>query len=154
MRNMAVNYQKVWDTMNELEMTSSKVCSAREILDSAIEALENHKLDKAEALMYAANEFLEFYLQDFDTKFRDAWTNTVVAIKRDETPKVTESTSNEVVEDNFDELLDKAEKFYHKASHKLLTYQEAVDAGYSMTDDGFWVPPEKEEDLYVCEDGK
>lgn len=146
---MAANYQKVWDTMNELEMTVSKVSSAREILDSAIEALENHKLDKAEALMYAANEFLGYYLQEFDGKFKDAWTHTVGSFKENK-----EDITPKVVEENLEELLDKAEKFYHKAGHNILTYQEAIDAGYSMTDDGFWVPPEKEKDLYVYEDGK
>jgi hypothetical protein len=39
---MTLNYNKVWDTMNSLEMVTSKVCSAREILNSAIDALENH----------------------------------------------------------------------------------------------------------------
>jgi molybdenum-dependent DNA-binding transcriptional regulator ModE len=153
-KNMGFNYQKVWDTMNELEMVSSKVCSAREILDSAIDALQNHKVDKAETLMYAANEFLEYYLKEFDDKFKDAWANTVVAVKNDESTKLTESTSDAVVDDKLEELFDKAEKFYDRASHKLLTYQEAVDAGYSMTDDGFWIPPQKNEDLYVYSEEK
>jgi len=60
---MTVQYKKLWDSMNELEMVTSKVCSAREILDSAINALENHKLDKAEALMYATSEFLQYFVR-------------------------------------------------------------------------------------------
>jgi hypothetical protein len=146
---MGFNYQKVWDTMNELEMVSSKVCSAREILDSAIDALQNHKVDKAETLMYAANEFLEYYLKEFDDKFKDAWANTVVAFKDDESANLTKNTSDAVIDDKLEELFDKAEKFYDRAGHKLLTYQEAVDAGYSMTGDGFWIPPQKNEDFYV-----
>lgn len=78
---MEIDYLKVWDTMNELEMTVSKVCSAREILECAINALENHKLDKAEALMYATDEFLQLYLKEFDSKFKDAWENTVTKLK-------------------------------------------------------------------------
>jgi hypothetical protein len=140
--------------MNELEMTSSKICSAREILDSALDALQNHKVDKAETLMYAANEFLEYYLKEFDDKFKDAWANTVVALKDDESTKLTESTSDVVVDDKLEELFDKAEKFYDRASHKLLTYQEAIDAGYTMSDDGFWIPPEKESDFYVYREEK
>ncbi len=80
-KNMEIDYLKVWDTMNELEMTVSKVCSAREILECAINALENHKLDKAEALMYATDEFLQLYLKEFDSKFKDAWENTVTKLK-------------------------------------------------------------------------
>jgi hypothetical protein len=74
---MAVNYQKVWDTMNELEMITSKVSSAREILDCAIDAHENHKHEKVENLLYAVDEFLKYYLAEFDEKFKSAWKATV-----------------------------------------------------------------------------
>lgn len=75
---MTTNYQKVWNTMNELEMVISKVCSAREILDCALNALESHNIEKTEALIYAAHEFLGYYLSEFDDKFKDAWKETVV----------------------------------------------------------------------------
>jgi hypothetical protein len=61
-------------------MVTSKICRAREILESALIALENHKYDKAEALMYAADEFLQYYLEDFDRKFKTAWSETVVKL--------------------------------------------------------------------------
>jgi hypothetical protein len=81
---MTLDYQKIWSTMNELESVTSKICSAREILDSAIDALENHKLDKAETLLYAVDEYLQYYLQEFDTKFKDAWKETVTKVKQQE----------------------------------------------------------------------
>jgi hypothetical protein len=82
---MTVEYKKIWNSLNDLEMVTTKVCSAREILECAINALENHKLDKAETLMYAANEFLEYYLQEFDKKFKIAWQETVVEFKNQST---------------------------------------------------------------------
>ena len=81
---MTIDYQKVWSSMNELESVTSKICSAREILDSAIDALENHKLEKTETLLYAADEFLQYYLEDFDRKFKDAWKETVVKLKEED----------------------------------------------------------------------
>lgn len=77
--------------MNSLEMTATKISSAREILETAITALENHKLDKAEALMYATSEFLEYYLKEFDEKFKVAWKETVVAVKK-------EQSANDVID--------------------------------------------------------
>ena len=74
---MPTNYQKVWDTMNDLESVTSKICSAREILECAIEAHENHKHEKVEHLLHAVDEYLEYYLQEFDDKFKDAWKATV-----------------------------------------------------------------------------
>ena len=74
---MSVNYQKVWRTMNDLEAVTSKICSAREIIDNAVDAIQQHKSDKAELLMTAAYEFLEYYLQEFDDKFKLAWQATV-----------------------------------------------------------------------------
>ena len=34
--------------------------------------------------MYAADEFLQYYLQEFDTKFKDAWKETVTKLKQQE----------------------------------------------------------------------
>ena len=70
--------------MNELEMVTSKICSAREILDSAVDRLQEHQYDKAETLLYAADEFLQYYLEDFDRKFKDAWKETVTKVKQQE----------------------------------------------------------------------
>jgi hypothetical protein len=74
---MTVDYQKVWRTMNDLEMVTSKICSAREIIDCASEALSTNDRNRAETLMNAAYEFLSYYLEEFDKKFKDAWGATV-----------------------------------------------------------------------------
>lgn len=63
--------------MNDLEMVTSKICSAREIIDNAVDKIQEHQNDKAELLMCAAYEFLEYYLQEFDDKFKLAWQATV-----------------------------------------------------------------------------
>ena len=81
---MTLNYDRVWKTLNELEAASSKICSAREILDSAIISLESGNREKTETLMYAVDEFLQYYLEDFDRKFKDAWDETVVKLKQEE----------------------------------------------------------------------
>ena len=81
---MTLNYEKIWNVMNDLEMVTAKISSAREILDSAIDKLEEHQYDKAGTLLYAADEFLQYYLQEFDTKFKDAWKETVTKVKQQE----------------------------------------------------------------------
>jgi hypothetical protein len=81
---MTVNYNKVWTAMNELESVTSKICSAREILDSAVDRLQEYQYDKAETLLYAADEFLQYYLEEFDRKFKDAWKETVIKVKQQE----------------------------------------------------------------------
>jgi len=81
----SLDHQKVWNAMNELEMVTSKICSAREILDSAVDRLQEHQYDKVETLLCAADEFLQYYLQEFDIKFKDAWKETVVKINQPET---------------------------------------------------------------------
>lgn len=83
---MNSDYNKVWEVMNDLEMVTSKICSAREIIDTAAEAIQKHEYDKAETLAMAAYEFLEYYLKDFDEKFKLAWQETVVKQKKEEDP--------------------------------------------------------------------
>lgn len=81
---MNMNYQKIWNVMNDLEMVSTKISSAREILDSAVDRLQEHQYDKAETLLYAADEFLQYYLEEFDRKFKDAWKETVTKVHQQE----------------------------------------------------------------------
>lgn len=77
---------KMWDAMNDLEMLALKVCSAREIIDAAVDAIQAKQNDKAETLMNAAHEFLGYYLGEFDTKFKVAWQETVCKQKTEEDP--------------------------------------------------------------------
>ena len=81
---MALDYKKIWNVMNDLEMVSTKVSSAREILDCAVDRLQEHQYDKAETLLYAADEFLQYYLEEFDRKFKDAWAETVTKVHQEE----------------------------------------------------------------------
>ena len=81
---MTLNYDRVWNTLNELEAASSKICSARAILDSAIDSLESGNREKTETLMYAVDEYLQYYLEEFDRKFKDAWGETVTKLKQEE----------------------------------------------------------------------
>ena len=81
---MNMNYHRVWEKMNDLEMVSTKVSSAREILDCAVDRLQEHQYDKAETLLYAADEFLQYYLEEFDRKFKDAWAETVTKVHQEE----------------------------------------------------------------------
>ena len=81
---MTLDYARVWEKMNELESVSSKICSARAILDSAIVSLESGNREKTETLMYAVDEYLQYYLEEFDRKFKDAWEETVTKLKQEE----------------------------------------------------------------------
>jgi bifunctional DNA-binding transcriptional regulator/antitoxin component of YhaV-PrlF toxin-antitoxin module len=191
---MTLNYDRVWATLNQLEAASSKICSAREILDSAIISLESGNREKTETLMYAVDEFLQYYLEDFDRKFKDAWDETVVKLKQEERDdymrpwghsdmealRYTDSEmdamcDNAAKEDKVvrwqlpveedtvngeyfitfpDDLLEAANlspndevewveqevgTFLLRKIEKTLNHDEAIAAGWTMTDDGFWV---------------
>jgi len=179
---MTLDYARVWEKMNELEAASSKICSARAILDSAIDSLESGNREKTETLMYAVDEYLQYYLEEFDRKFKDAWDETVTKLKQEEADDymrpwghsdmealsqykedkvvkwqlpVEEDTVNGEYFITFpDDLLEAANlkegddvewidnddgTFILKKSVKQLNHDEAIAAGWTMTDDGFWV---------------
>ena len=81
---MTIDYHRVWEKMNDLEMVSTKISSAREILDCAVDRLQEHQYDKAETLLYAVDEYLQYYLEEFDRKFKDAWKETVTKVHQQE----------------------------------------------------------------------
>lgn len=76
-----ISYHKAWETMNDLEMVTCKITSVKEILDVAIEAIEKHDYNKAEAMVYASIDFVKYYLDEHDALFKKAWEATVVASK-------------------------------------------------------------------------
>jgi hypothetical protein len=69
-------YKDVWDSMNELDMMTSKLGYVKTTIDTALEAIDNRDYQKAESLMFLCSEFVEYYLQDYDTKFQRAWATT------------------------------------------------------------------------------
>jgi hypothetical protein len=76
--------KKIWEVMNDLDESTSKICSAREIIDAAVEAIQKNDYNKAETLSMAAYEFLGYYLEEFDVKFKKAWNETVVKQKEED----------------------------------------------------------------------
>ena len=80
---MTLDYNRVWETMNELESVTSKICSAREILACAIDAHESGNANRTETLLYATDEYLQYYLSEFDKKFQEAWSETVTKLHQE-----------------------------------------------------------------------
>ena len=192
---MTLNYDRVWSTLNELEAVTSKICSARAILDSAIVSLESGNREKTETLMYAVDEYLQYYLEEFDRKFKDAWDETVTKLKQEEADDYMRpwghsdmEALSQYTDEELDAMCDNAAKedkvvrwqlpveedavngeyfitfpddlleaanlkqgddvewidnndgsFILKKSEKQLNHDEAIAAGWTMTDDGFWV---------------
>jgi len=191
---MTLNYNRVWTTLNELESASSKICSAREILDSAIISLESGNREKTETLMYAVDEFLQYYLEEFDRKFKNAWDETVVKLKEEKVDDYMRpwghsdmEALSQYTDEEMDAMCDNAAKedkvvrwrlpvemdpsgehfitfpddlleaanlspgddvewvekekgvFLLRKIEKKLNHDEAIAAGWTMTDDGFWV---------------
>lgn len=145
---------KQWESMNNLEMVTSKIVSAREIIDTAIDRIQEHQYDKAETLMSAAHEFLEYYLNEFDEKFKVAWKETVMKSHKEINQKWnnfwdTKQTiqdrkySVQYTDEELNAMCDAAEK------EQQLSHQEAVKEGWEMTDDGIWMPPEKSNQKWI-----
>jgi hypothetical protein len=74
-------YKDVWDGMNELDLMTSKLGYVKTTIDTALEAIDNRNYQKAESLMFLCSEFVEYYLQDYDTKFQRAWGASIGAGK-------------------------------------------------------------------------
>ena len=129
---MTLNYHRVWEKMNDLEMVSTKISSAREILDCAVDRLQEHQYDKAETLLYAADEFLQYYLEEFDRKFKDAWKETVIQLKKEEIETL------HYTDDEMDSMCAAAEE------------EELISKGYFKDKVVKWILPIEEVDCDEC----
>lgn len=51
----------------------------------------------------------------------------------------------EAVDNRIDIILGENIKNYAQQTFETMSYSEAIDKGWSMTDDGFWIPPQDSE---------
>lgn len=77
---MTIDYNKVWQVMNDLEELTPKLCTIKELIEYSAEAAPTDSL-KSEYLSYAARDLLINYLNEWDDRFKKAWNNTVIALK-------------------------------------------------------------------------
>jgi bifunctional DNA-binding transcriptional regulator/antitoxin component of YhaV-PrlF toxin-antitoxin module len=137
---MTLNYDRVWKTLNELEMVTSKICSARAILDSAIVSLESGNREKTETLMYAVDEYLQYYLEEFDRKFKDAWDETVTKLKQEEVDDYMRpwghsdmEALSQYTDEELDAMCDNAAKEDKVVKWQLPVEEDAVNGEYFIT---------------------
>ena len=170
---MTVDYQKVWNTMNDLEQVIAKVISAREMIDIANEAIGNHEYSRAEVMTQAAYEFLGYFIEEFDEKFKDAWKATVgdlrsgdkeyyepnrqdsfwdnyqgstvssVQYTDEELNAMCDNAASEQEKEQCREYNLREAEYYDKRAKLDMTYDQAIAAGWTMTDDGFWIKEDK-----------
>ena len=137
---MTLDYNRVWSTLNELEAVTSKICSARAILDSAIVSLESGNREKTETLMYAVDEYLQYYLEEFDRKFKDAWDETVTKLKQEEVDDYMRpwghsdmEALSQYTDEEMDAMCDNAAKEDKVVRWQLPVEEDAVNGEYFIT---------------------
>ena len=137
---MTLNYNRVWNTMNELESVTSKICSASAILDSAIVSLESGNREKTETLMYAVDEYLQYYLEEFDRKFKDAWNETVTKLKQEEVDDYMRpwghsdmEALSQYTDEELDAMCDNAAKEDKVVRWQLPVEEDTVNGEYFIT---------------------
>lgn len=74
-------YDDVWNSMNELDMLTSKLGYIKEMVEFVQEELDNHDYKKAESLLFVLGDYVKAYLDDYDIKFQRAWGYSIQAGK-------------------------------------------------------------------------
>jgi thymidylate kinase len=74
-------YKEIWDSMNELDMMTSKIGYIKEMIETALEAIDNRDNSKAESLLYVTTDYLKYFLDEYDRNFQIAWGTTINAGK-------------------------------------------------------------------------
>jgi hypothetical protein len=83
--NNNLNYDKVWDSMNELGHHADKLIDIRELIQDTMEHLENGgDINRSIGMLHAASILLSVHIDKFGKKFDIAWKNTVGAMRHGE----------------------------------------------------------------------
>ncbi len=74
-------YQDVWNTMNELDMMTSKIGYIREMVETASEYMGKRDYTRAESLMDISSDYIKYFLDEYDRNFQLAWRAAINAGK-------------------------------------------------------------------------
>jgi hypothetical protein len=66
-------YKDVWNTMNELDMMTSKIGYIREMVETASEYMGKRDYTRAESLMDISSDYIKYFLDEYDRNFQLAW---------------------------------------------------------------------------------
>jgi hypothetical protein len=138
-----MNYDKVWHHLNELEQKFDKFTTVRDIIEIA-KTKCNEEDYKITNTLNAAISLFDIYSKEWDIQFKKTWDNVVTPlfIKENSFKKNKKDECRKDL-DVLDDVIDQAEKFYNKVRFGSISYQEAIERGWEMTDDGFWMPPQE-----------
>lgn len=81
---MTLNYSKVWNVMNDIEESFSQIAYFSFLLERLQEAVDKDDRSAVVDITAALNAFYPVYTENFDEKFKVAWDEVVVTLKRDE----------------------------------------------------------------------
>ena len=137
---MELDYHKVWNAMNELEQQFSKFSVVRDVLEVARDKSVDSDVENT---IDASIELFDIYTAQWDEQFKNAWDAVVVPlhIKEYSSSESREESRKDL--DVLDDVINQAEEFYNKVKVGRISYQEAIERGWEMTDDGFWMPPQE-----------
>ena len=104
------------------------------------------------------SEFDKFWNEsDFELNSPDLIQSTYTVPETEITGNVDINTIDEIDRITGEVAFPKTLDSYHAMEQDTytasLSYQEMIDKGYEMTDDGFWIPKDKKEEDLVPEDG-
>jgi hypothetical protein len=74
-------YKEIWNSLNELDMMTSKIGYVKEMIETAVEAIDNRNNSKAESLLYVTSDYLKYFLDEYDRNFQIAWSTAINAGK-------------------------------------------------------------------------
>jgi hypothetical protein len=88
---MTINYDKVWEVMNDLEQASLKLLYIKELLDVIYDASAEKDNDRVEKMALLASDYLGNYIEEYDRMFSRAWNNTVLELKDERIETIREN---------------------------------------------------------------
>jgi hypothetical protein len=112
---MTINYEKVWEVMNDLEVSFTKITYLKDILESSQESMENGDEKKASSLIGASISILSWFIEEYDQKLTRAWNNTVKELNNQKLEKIRDfdRANTEIVS---------VEEAYDKEGNSIFSY--------------------------------
>tara|TARA_E500000318_G_scaffold13317_2_gene12442 strand:+ start:1339 stop:1662 length:324 start_codon:yes stop_codon:yes gene_type:complete len=81
-----MNYDKVWEVMNNLEESFNRIVPLEQMIDDLQEAVDNGDSKSVMYLSKAMKSYMPVFMSQYDKASRRAWNNTVGEVRKEDEP--------------------------------------------------------------------
>ncbi len=101
-----MDYQKTWESMNELEESFNRIKALEDMVEDLVEAVNDGETQSIIDISHAINAYLPVFINQYDKASKRAWNNTVIKAAQEDVPYRRQANWVEIMDGKYKDEID------------------------------------------------